>query len=99
MKFHAFQHENSEDQFAVAVYKEVTTGPGVTSARTVIGHLPREISRLCWYFLEYDGEILCTITNCSKRRSPLEQGGLEIPCRLKFIGKKKHIKKLKKLLA
>ena len=93
------EHGNSEDQFAVAVYKEVTPGPGVTSATSIIGHLPREISRLCWCFLEHDGEILCTITNASKRRSPLEQGGLEIPCRLKFIGKKKNIKKLKKLLA
>ena len=87
-------HGNIEDQFSVAVYKEVNPGPRVT-----IGHLSREISRLCWYFLEHDGEILCTITNDRKRHSPLEQGGLEIPCQLKFIGKMKHIKKLKKLLA
>lgn len=93
------EHGNSKDQFAVAVYKEGTPGPGVTSTTLTIGQLPREVSRLCWYFLERDGEILCTITNNSKRRSPLEHGGLEIPCRLKFIGKKKNIKKLKKLLA
>ena len=82
------EHGNIEDQFSVAVYKEVNPGPGVT-----FGHLPHEISRLCWYFLEHDGEILCTITNDSKRRSPLEQGGLEIPCQPKFVGKMKHINK------
>ena len=91
-------HGNSEDQFAVAVCKEAPPGPGVTSATTIIGHLPREISRLCWYFMQHDGEILCTITDNNLRRSPLQQGGLEIPCRLRFLGKKKNIKKLKKLL-
>ena len=81
---------NPEDRFAVSVYKEGTLTP-------TIGHLPKEISRFCWYFLQNDGEILSTVTG-DKRRSSLAQGGLEIPCKLKFIGKRKHIKKLKKLL-
>ena len=91
------EHGNSTDQFAVAVYKESTPAGGSGTANTV-GHLPKEISRVCWYFIEHDGEILCTITNDRKQRCPLEQGGLEIPCQLKFIGKKKNIKKLKKML-
>lgn len=85
------EHGNAEDLFAVAVWKEDTTGD------LKVGHVPREIARICWYFLEHDGEIVCTVTG-NRRRSPLVQGGLEIPCKLKFIGKRKHIKKLKKLL-
>ncbi len=81
------ENGNEADQFAVATYKE----------EAVVGHVPREISRICWYFLEHDGEILCEV-NGNKRRSPLAQGGLEIPCKLTFIGKPKLIKKLKKLL-
>ena len=46
-----------------------------------VGHVPREFSRLFWYFLQTDGEITCEIT---------VKGGLEIPCSYKFVGKKKH---------
>ncbi len=81
------ENGNEADQFAGATYKE----------EAVVGHVPREISRICWYFLEHDGEILCEV-NGNKQRSPLAQGGLEIPCKLTFIGKPKLIKKLKKLL-
>ena len=63
----------------------------------VEGHVPTKVSRICLYFLEHDGEILCEV-NGNKQRSPLAQGGLEIPCKLTFIGKPKLIKKLKKLL-
>ena len=84
---------NTEDRYAVAVVKEAPlSSDGIT-----VGHVPREISRTCWFFLQHDGEIRCTITG-SKRRSTLSQGGLEIPCQYKFIGKKRHIKKLKALL-
>ena len=88
-------HGNTRDQFAVALVKTSTgsTGPPVT-----VGHVPKEISRICWYFIQHDGEITCEVTGVDKRRSPLVQGGMEIPCKLTFIGKKKHIKKVKKIL-
>ena len=79
---------NPEDEHAVAVVKTSDAGE-----RTV-GHVPKELSRICWGFLHNDGEIICTVTG-SRRRSPLMQGGLEVPCRYKFIGKRKHIKKLR----
>ena len=66
------EHGNEEDMFAVA------------AGDVKVGHVPREIARICWYFLEHDGEIVCTVTG-TRRRSPLAQGGLEIPCKLKFI--------------
>ena len=80
-----------EDLHAVAVVKTTS------SDDQTVGHVPRNISRLCWYFLENDGEITCEITG-ARQRSSLPQGGLEVPCKYKFIGKKKHIKKLRKLL-
>lgn len=87
---------NTKDQYAVAVCKSDGSTAAPTSPRTV-GHVPREFSRLFWYFLEKGGEITCQITG-NRRRSPLAQGGLEIPCIYKFLGKKKHIKRLRKLL-
>ena len=84
---------NSKDPYAVAVVKSSDTG------EIIIGHVPREISRLCWYFIEDDGEISCTIIDANKKRSTaLSQGGLEVKCCYKFVGKRKHIKKLRKLL-
>ena len=44
-----------------------------------VGHIPREISRLCWYFLNNDGKITYEVTG-NRRHSPLIQGGLEILC-------------------
>ena len=90
---------NSEDQHAVAVIKDNGSSLSSTSSYSndIIGHVPKEISRTCWFFLQHDGEIQCEVIG-SKRRSPLIQGGLEIPCKYKFVGKRKHIKKLKTLL-
>ena len=76
---------NLQDQYAIAVCR------GDAAGSRIVGHVPREFSRLFWYFLQNDGEITCQITG-SKRRSPLVQGGLEIPCLYKFFGKKKHEK-------
>ena len=43
---------NTQDRYAVAVKME----------GTVVGHLPRKISRLCSLFLRRGGAILCTVT-------------------------------------
>ena len=87
------EFDNEEDRYAVAVFK-TTTG---SSDQVTVGHVPRSISRVCWYFIQHDGEITCKITG-GRRRSDLPQGGLEVPCEYNFIGKKKHIKKIRKLL-
>ena len=67
-----------------------------SSDEVTVGHVPRSISRMCWYFIQHDGEITCKVTG--RRQLDLPQGGLEVPCEYKFIGKKKHIKKIRKLL-
>ena len=56
---------NAEDHFAVAVVKN----------EMIIGHVPREVSHLFWYFIEQDGTITCDITGHRKHGI-----GLEVPC-------------------
>ena len=79
---------NATDRYAVAV----------TKAATVIGRLPRKLSKVCSLFLRRGGSIRSTVTGRRRYSSDLLQGGLEIPCTLLFTGDAKEIKKLKKLL-
>ena len=78
---------NPEDRYAVSVLK----------SSTIVGHIPREISKLCWMFMNRSGEIQCTVTG-ARQRSYLVQGGLEIPCIYRFSGKKKLVDKLTSLM-
>ena len=75
----------SIDRYAVVVKKD--------SGETV-GHLPQKISRICSMFLQRGGEITATVTGRRRYSSNLVQGGLEIPCDLKFRGEEKEIFKL-----
>ena len=51
-----------------------------------MGHIPREISKTCWMFLERDGSVIkCTVTG-TKQRSVLLEGGIEIPCTYELVG-------------
>ena len=81
------EHGNPEDAFAVAIMKSETT----------VGHIPREISKTCWYFFAHDGEICCKITG-RRQRSILLEGGLEVPCVYTFKGKKRLVDKLTTIL-
>ena len=45
-----------------------------------VRHLPREISRPTKYLLDRGATVKAVITCSYNRRSPLFQGGLEIPC-------------------
>ena len=79
--------ENASDRYAVAVEKE----------GSIIGHLPRKVSRVCSLFLRRGGTIQCTVTGRRKYSADLAQGGLEVPCSLLFKATPEEIKKLKKL--
>ena len=76
------EEDNSEDQYAVAVLK----------AGGVVGHVPREYSRIFYYFLRHGGTIECAVSGHRKHGV-----GLEVPCMYTFHGRPKHIKKLIKL--
>ena len=79
---------NAKDKYAVAVKKDAT----------VIGHLPRKISRVCSLFLRQGESVQCTVTGRQRYSFVLPQGGLEILCLVKFTAQSKEIQKLKQLL-
>lgn len=74
---------NAHDRHAVSVQRE----------STVVGHVPREVSKIFKGFLMHEGEIECEITG-SRRRG----NGLEVPCVYHFTGKDKTIIRLVGLL-
>ena len=82
------EDSNIFDEFAVAVFKD-----GI-----VVGHIPRELARTCWYFLKKrHSRMSCKITG-HRRLSEIEGKGLVVPCVYFFLGKIKHIDKLITLL-
>lgn len=78
--------DNSEDRYAVAYYK----------SEEVVGHVPRKISRLCAAFLRRGGAMKGTVTGTRRYSSDLEQGGMEIPCKLTFTGPPTELQKVQK---
>ena len=79
---------NPRDPFAVAVVKFHQT----------VGHVPLKISSLCSMFLRHGGTIMCKITGRRQYTRDLAQGGLEIPCTLRFEGCLKDITKVERLV-
>ena len=74
---------NEHDRFAVSVMKD----------RFIVGHAPRELSKLFTHFLNHEGEITARITGHRRLGN-----GLEVPCCYIFTGEKKLVKKLKELV-
>ena len=77
---------NQSDPYAVSVIKPQN--------ELTIGHLPRKISSLCSMFLQQSGSISCILTGPKCFSHDLPQGGLEIPCQLKFTGNEKDVSKI-----
>ena len=69
------QPANPHDCYAIAVKKRL---PGALYD-SVVGHLPKEISRYTYFIINQGGRVTCKVKNTHYRRSPLVQGGLEIP--------------------
>ena len=70
------EHEanNAFDIFAIKVMDESVT----------VGHLPLEISRITKYIIARGATVTAIITSDQYRRSPLVQGGLEVPCKIRI---------------
>ena len=64
---------NVFDMFAIKTCK---------SSGEIVGHLPREISRVTKFLLDRGAIVQAILTSTDYRRSPLVQGGLEISCRM-----------------
>ena len=75
---------NVHDVHAVAIMKE----------DGVVGHVPKELSRIFWHFIWHGGTITCEVTGHRKFGR-----GLEVPCKYTFTGAPKNIKKLEILFA
>ena len=70
---------NVFDPYAMALKMRI---PGQIEQISVVGHIPREISRFCHFFVLRGGELRGKVRDTNFRRSPLPQGGLEIPITL-----------------
>ena len=66
--------------------------------REVVGHIPRKITRMCAVFMRNGGTIKCTVTGNRRYSCDLPQGGMEIPCLLRFFGEDKWLTKISKLI-
>lgn len=78
---------NHQDPFAVAV----------TNSGNIIGRLPRKISSICAMFLQKGGTVDYQVLATRCYSADLPQGGLEIPCLLKFGGNERTLKNQKLL--
>ena len=56
--------------------------------------MPRNISTLCSLFLRRGGAIFCVVTGRRRYSRDLRQGGMEIPCKYRFVGNGTEIKKV-----
>ena len=72
------ERKNPFDRYAIAAIKRLSG----RLADCTIGHLSREISRIIRLFLMRGGVVSVEIMDKNYRRSPLVQGGLEIPVKL-----------------
>ena len=78
------EENNDHDRHAIAVMKD----------GEVVGHVPRELSKILYFFLRRSGSrVSCVITG--RRKYGV---GLEVPCIYKINGQSKCIEKLKRLL-
>ena len=73
--FCSYEVGNLFDPFAIKVCK---------SDGEIVGHLPMEISRITKFLLDRGFAASLTLTSMHYRRSPLVQGGLEIPCKVRI---------------
>ena len=63
------------DRYAIAATKRL---PG-RLADSIVGHLPRELSRCTRFLISQGRNVKVTVIDSKHPRSPLVQGGLEIP--------------------
>ena len=63
------------DCYAIAARKRVTG----CIVKSTVGHLPKEIPRVTWFILLYGAVVKVKVLDTHPHRSPLVQGGLEIP--------------------
>ena len=81
--------DNKEDCYAVAIYMDGTS---------IVGHVQRKISHICYVFLLHPGSIVCRAIGPRQNSQDLEQGGLDVPWQYRFFLKDKCMKETRRLL-
>ena len=56
-----------------------------------VGHVPRELSRFIFYFIQEGGSVTGTVASTTPRISPIPEGGLEVPILMHFTHENKAI--------
>ena len=59
-------------------------GGTLYSRYVTIGHIPREISRYVWWFIQHGGMVDGHVADLNKWQSPIPSGGTEIKLKLYF---------------
>ena len=70
------ESDNVHDRYAIAARKRL---PGSMLVESTVGHLPKEISRATRFIMFYGAIVTVKVIDVHHHRSPLVQGGLEIP--------------------
>ena len=65
---------------------------GVMKGGIVVGHVPKEFSKIFWHFLTHGGTAICEVTGRRKKGK-----GLEVPCCYTFSGSSKQILRIKEI--
>ena len=86
------------DRYACAVKKRPLSSILINSLAVTVGHVPLEISKFCYFFMQYGGHITGKVVDVKSRRSPIPSGGLEIKLQLTFTGQGEKIVKMRRLL-
>ena len=84
---------SNETDAGTEVSSEVAATAGAASSGAFVGHVPREYSKLLWFFIHRGGSIVCKITGRRQKGN-----GLEVPCSYRCIGTKRLIRQLKQKL-
>ena len=65
----------------------------VALLKAVVGHVPREVSRIFWKYLDHGGTISCEVMG---RR--MYGKDLEVPCVYKFLGNEKIVNEMRSII-
>ena len=69
------EENNPHDRYAVAAIRKTVS----RLTPVIVGHLPREFSRFTRFIILHGATVKVKVSDTKYRRSPLIQGGLEIP--------------------
>jgi len=65
---------------------------------TVVGHVLRHMSTLCYIFIQRGGSISCIITGMYQYSRDLPQRGMDVPCKYRFTGNPEELHKVERHL-